>query len=134
MNGFNYSENGSTIISLPLLTTVSSFFNCAINPNLISISFPALTTITGTFVLNFNPLLNSISLPVLTSYSGLDFSASNSALPSSKINQFLAKLVAIGVTGTTIDLSSQTPSAPPSGSGITDKASLISAGNTVLTD
>ena len=121
-------------ISLPLLTTISNTFECVNNPNLISISFPALTTITGILSLSNNPLLNSISLPVLTSYSATYFFATNNALPSSQINQLLAKLVATGVTGSNIYLSGQTPSAPPSGSGITDKAALISAGNTVITD
>jgi hypothetical protein len=57
-------------------------------------------------------------------------------LSSSTINAHLAKLVANNVTTGTRSYTSlsQTPAAPPTGQGITDKATLISRGWSVSTD
>ncbi len=49
------------------------------------------------------------------------------AIPSAGINTILARLVAGGKTNGTI-YAGQTPSAPPTGQGLTDKATLISRG------
>lgn len=62
------------------------------------------------------------------------FIANSNQLPSNYINDILAYLVSIPCTSATIDISSQTPPAPPTGQGIIDKATLISNGCTVTTD
>ena len=59
---------------------------------------------------------------------------SNGSLTTLDINAILAACVSNGYTSTTIVLNGQTPPAPPSGQGITDKAALILAGCSVTTD
>ena len=46
----------------------------------------------------------------------------------------LLQLTVAPATGKNIDLSQQTPLAPPTGLGITAKQTLINNGNTVTTD
>jgi hypothetical protein len=57
-------------------------------------------------------------------------------LTSAMVNAHLAKLVASNVDAFTMSYTStsQTPPAPPTGQGITDKATLISRGWSVSTD
>ncbi|MDD5698122.1 MAG: hypothetical protein PHH77_05850 [Victivallaceae bacterium] len=57
-------------------------------------------------------------------------------LTSAMVNAHLAKLVAGNVTTGTRSYTSlsQTPAAPPTGQGITDKATLISRGWDISTD
>lgn len=60
----------------------------------------------------------------------------NNRLPSSKVNELLAYAVAYGLpygTGAVIT-TNQVPSAPPTGQGVTDAATLIGGGWTVSTD
>lgn len=64
-----------------------------------------------------------------------DFYLAGNKLPSSQINYLLNRLLTITPnTGNYIRLDGQNPTAPPTGQGLIDKATLISAGNTVLTD
>lgn len=58
----------------------------------------------------------------------------NNLFSTQKVNEILGKLVNNGLTGGRINISGQTPAAPPTGQGITDKATLISRGWTVTTD
>jgi hypothetical protein len=57
-------------------------------------------------------------------------------LTSAMVNAHLAKLVANNVTAISLSYTSlsQDPPAPPTGQGITDKATLISRGWSVSTD
>jgi hypothetical protein len=75
-------------------------------------------------------------MPMLSAYNGNSFSASSNSLPSSQINSILAMIVSWGSTPNLnfIYIQSQTPPAPPTGNGITDKATLIAAGKYVVTD
>ena len=57
----------------------------------------------------------------------------NNLLPSSEINKLLTALVASGITSGTLSCKQQT-AAPPTGDGITAKATLIGRGWTVTTD
>ena len=62
---------------------------------------------------------------------------SDNALTASSVNAILAACVGQAgdfFDGATLNLSGQTPPAPPTGQGLTDKATLISAGWTVTTD
>jgi hypothetical protein len=63
----------------------------------------------------------------------------NNALPSSQINAYLNKLVSILVSipnwpGGFNNFGGQTPPAPPTGQGITDKQTLFNLGYTIFTD
>lgn len=107
------------------------------NTLLSALSLPALTTANGfNFRLTDNGF-TSVSFPALTSIGGVSqLVFGNNKLPTNQINAILAKLVAItpALTGKYIDLYNQTPLAPPSGQGITDKATLVTNGNNVNTD
>ena len=132
------SNNLLTNVSFPLLSTSS--IDISSNNLLTNVSFPLLSTTTGIFIYN-NANLSSISIDNLTqfvtqSYYYKHFNTSGNKLPSSNINSLLRKLVTItpSLTGAQIDVSQQSPVAPPTGQGITDKNTLIANGNTVTTD
>ena len=105
------------------------------NSNLQSISFPVLSTASSLIL--YDNSLSSLSLPALTKIeSGSLFAGSNS-LPSSAVNSLLNKFLTVQTTNTallSLDLSGQTPPAPPTGQGIIDKQTLLNAGNYVVTD
>ncbi|TRX38094.1 hypothetical protein FNW52_04115 [Flavobacterium sp. ZT3R18] len=121
-----------TTVSLPVLTTANDLY-LADNPQITTINFPSLTQITSTIQINFCAKLTSIGIPSLQS--GNSFRIYNNALPSSQINMILNKMLTVTPTsGKYIGLTGQNPPAPPTGQGITDKATLISTGNSVTTD
>lgn len=106
------------------------------NPLLKSISFPVLTSSKGLYFQN-NSTLTSIDLPLLVSITDNDLSLNfnKNALPSSQVNLILHRLLNIPASVKNyIQLQGQNPPAPPTGQGITDKATLISRGNSVSTD
>ena len=129
--GFGGSSNGIYIKNNSLLQNISF-------PNLESIVCYNDGIINGTDVINFtqNPLLHTIDLGNLTSANFSVFRAEGQSLTSSTINGLLSDFVNItpSLSGVQINLNGQTPSAPPTGQGITDKATLIANGNTVNTD
>jgi len=90
------------------------------------------TAINGQVSISNNTLLN-MSLPALVEFSYLSLSSNN--LSTSSVNSVLARLVSVSPTLSSkyIDLSQNTP-APPTGQGLTDKATLEANGNTVNTD
>jgi len=104
------------------------------NPLLKSISFPVLTSSKGLYFSN-NKLLTSIELPALSVVTDqsitLDFT--RNALSSSQVNLILKRLLNLS-SNTGVRLDGQNPPAPPTGQGITDKATLIGRGVTVNTD
>ncbi|MGZ3941498.1 MAG: hypothetical protein ACXVOH_05040, partial [Bacteroidia bacterium] len=97
------------------------------NNNFASVNFPTLTSV-GALDLSYNANLNSISIPALASVTvpAAGFSAQNCKLPSSQINSILHTLVLLtpSFTNGVVYLKYQTPAAPPTGAGITDKATL----------
>ncbi len=115
---------------------VSSLKTC----NSINIGSTSITTIDLSNLLVWdlriynNSSLTSINISGLSSFG--EFYADQNSLSSEAINGLLAHFVAItpSITGKTIHLNNQTPLAPPTGQGITDKATLIANGNTVETD
>lgn len=152
---FSIRNNPSfTSISFPSLTNTAGSFDINYNTALISASFPVLTTayyigirdnalitsisfpmlgISEELSISANSSLTSIGLPMLSSCG--EISLSGNALPSSQINTLLNKLLTVTRTsGNYTSLSGQKPPAPPTGQGITDKATLINAGNNVYTD
>jgi hypothetical protein len=130
---FNIESNDAlTSVSFPVLKTVHDIY-ISRNPMIISINFPSLTTFSNSFDLHNCAKLTSIGIPALQN--GNSFYFYNNALPSSQINAILNKILTITpATGKSIHLNNQTPPAPPTGQGITDKATLISNGNSVYTD
>lgn len=130
-------ENNEKITSvlLPVLKVVHGD-NADISNNaaLTSISFPLLTK-SKELSFRLNPNLTSVDLPSLTfvrNSEGISFR--NNALPSSQINLILNRLLNLTSKQNYIELQNQNPSAPPTGQGIIDKATLRSNGNTVTTD
>jgi hypothetical protein len=129
--GFN---EALTSISFPVLTMVSDGLYIAHSPLITSINFPNLTKLRLGLSITNCIKLTSIGIPSLQS-TGIHTYFDNNALPSSQINTLLTKLLTIPpLSGKYISLSGQTPPAPPTGQGVTDKATLISNGNSVYTD
>lgn len=73
-----------------------------------------------------------IDQSALTNINGMEIDVNQ--LSSTQINKVLNDLVNNGLTGGFVTMSDQTPPAPPTGQGITDKATLIAMGWTVNTD
>lgn len=131
VNELRFYRNGLTSISLPALTTVNVFILESLNVS--SIHLPVLTTASSQILITECPLITTISFPVLTKCN--EFDIYNNSLTTVTINSLLAKCVTLTpATGKIIQLQGQTPPAPPSGQGIIDKNTLISTGNTVVTD
>lgn len=100
--------------------------------NIQNLNFPAL--VNARFTITNNPQLTSIGIPNLSTFLGNVNYFSNNHLPSSEVNNILNKMLTVlPASGKSIYLK-QLPAAPPTGQGITDKAALISSGNTVNTD
>lgn len=122
-----------SFLSFPLLNTISSYADITRNPALTSVSFPSLKTVYEISI-DYNNSLSSIDLTSLQQLTDSLVFQGNS-LPSAQINTILNKLLTVTRTsGKYIQLSNQTPPAPPTGQGILDKQTLINAGNTVSTD
>ncbi len=155
---FNFSGNTAlTSISLPLATTLpytasgtisnnqslttisipsySSFYYLFVENNaaLTSLSFPGLAGVSWQFNVKNNANLTAVNIDQMaTPTQSFDFSRNK--LPSSQVNYLLHRWVLLGTTsGNGITLN-QLPPAPPTGQGITDKATLISNGDFVGTD
>jgi uncharacterized protein (TIGR02145 family) len=78
-------------------------------------------------------LLTSLSFPSLTNNSNINLSGN--ALTSNSVNSLLNKFLTVApASGKNINLEGQTPPAPPTGQGLIDKQTLITAGNQVYTD
>ncbi|TDW51956.1 hypothetical protein EV144_101634 [Flavobacterium sp. 270] len=132
----NIANNDKLVsIIFPVLKTIhGDETNISKNSSLTSISFPLLTK---TIELHFsnNPVLTSIDIPLLTSVdNNQGFNFRYNALPSSQINLILSRLKNLTSKGNYIDIDKQTPPAPPTGQGITDKAFLVNRGDIVTTD
>jgi hypothetical protein len=89
-----------------------------------------------------NPLLQQVFLGgnTLTNFSIASNTAlklvqlQNNNLPTSSVNAILVSLDNAGLHNGSVNLSHQSPSAPPSGAGVTAVSSLIAKGWTVQTD
>jgi hypothetical protein len=94
---------------------------------LITLNISALSTLPY-FDASQNKLNNIIWAPQINSWWGI--SLISNTLPSSEINEILALIVAAGshYNDDPLQLQTQTPPAPPTGQGITDKATILGSG------
>ncbi len=123
-----------TTLSFPLIDTLNNSMNIEDNSVLTSASFSSLIFIKSGLKISNDSSLTSISHPSLKNFNSVYFKGNK--LSSSTVNSLLSFYVNITplLYNKSIDLSGQTPSAPPTGNGITDKATLIARPNTVVTD
>lgn len=126
-----------TSLNLPALSTAASIgiYKCS---KITSVDFPALTSLTEySLAITENDLLTSIGIANLSTITDTDsyIGLNNNALTSASVNTLLAKFVTLSpaLSGANIYLYGQTPAAPPTGQGITDKATL-QVNNSVSTD
>ena len=136
-----FSCNNINTLNFPVLKRINgSYGPLGYNPLVISqnnlltsLSFPQLNYIDPQINIISNPLLSSITLTNLDTIKSSTIQMQTNKLSSAQINNILNKLVSINIRGKIIYLQ-QTPAAPPTGQGITDKVTLYSRGNTVYTD
>lgn len=138
-------------VNLNSPTAVTSF-TIDLNPDQVT-SLTGLNGITPTYLVLQDDKLPSIDIsgnPGLQSVflAGNNFTSMNIAanpllktvqfqrnnLPIASVNSVLVSLDNAGITNGSVNLSSQIPSAPPSGAGLTAKTNLIGKGWTVITD
>lgn len=137
LGDISFRNSSLTSLSMPNLT--KGKISITNHPTLTSIDFPVLNNALGGINISENSNLTAIQLPQLAVFeaqsSGISFTIKKNKLPSSQINYLLNKLLTVTPSsGKSIDLKLQSPLAPPTGQGLIDKATLISAGNSVLTD
>ncbi|MCF6168275.1 leucine-rich repeat protein [Lutibacter sp.] len=120
-----------TAINAPKLATLKTI-SITDNNSLINFDLPLLTQ--GNLSVEGNPSLTSINVPILKTFDSFYFY--NNAIPSTRVNSYLNQFVTISpsITGKSIYIYGQTPIAPPTGQGVTDKNTLIANGNQVNTD
>lgn len=121
------------LISSSLCTSVSNFPDTLIAFQADSVGFdnvPALPANCALFGLTNSNVSTPPTFPTLC----IDVDLSQNIIDSGGVNSVLANLVSNGQSGGTLDISSQTPSAPPTGAGITDAATLVTNGWSVTTD
>ncbi len=131
-NGINFqgNKNLATLIAPNLVSSQ----RIDIGQNLLTqISFPKFNG--GDIIINNETSLSSVSFPSLNSFNMFSVS-NNTRLNSTDINSLLYQFLTITpqITSKVIILSGQNPSAPPTGSGISHKNTLIGLGNSVYTD
>lgn len=126
-----------TSLNVSALSTAASIslYRCT---KITSVNFPALTSLTEYSInINENDLLTSIGIANLSSITDIDsyMSLNQNALTSASVNALLAQFVSLSpaLSGANISLAGQTPAAPPTGQGLTDKATL-QVNNSVSTD
>jgi len=134
-------SNNDVLVSIDI-SSVASFNSTGnkrirIENNLALTSFSSSVTADLSIEIRQNASLSNLSLPNVNIQGSFPkFDIRSNALPSAIINTFLAKLVSATTpySGEQFIMYNQTPPAPPTGQGITDKATLIANGNTVNTD
>ncbi|WP_426091956.1 hypothetical protein [Flavobacterium sp. DSR3-2] len=132
-----YSNKNLSTLSFPKLIGIYGYDMGIRNNNaLTSVSLPSLSYSPDIYI-STNPMLSSVNFQ---SFSGIENNFSRlqldrNALPTSQINTLLnIFLKTLPASGKQINLSGQTPPAPPTGQGIIDKTTLENTGNSVSTD
>jgi uncharacterized protein (TIGR02145 family) len=136
------NNNSLSSISLNSLQKVNRIFygsappiglSITDNVNLQSVSLPVLINVYQIDIYG-NSLL-SLDLPSLNKILSGYIYVGNNKLSSTSVNSLLNKfLTVLPASGKNINLQGQTPPAPPTGQGVIDKQTLITAGNSVITD
>ncbi len=131
----NISSNDD-LVSIDM-ENLSSVDNLIISSNdaLTSVNLESLEGFGDNFNVSSNPFLTGLNIDAFTSTNDFFISLDRNAFSSATVNYVLARFVSITppVSGVTLNLQ-QTPAAPPTGQGLTDKATLESNGNTINTD
>lgn len=134
------SNEKLSTVNLENLTTIRGYLAIDNCPELTSIDLMKLTELTNEnggegngLNIRFTALVD-IELTSIQDF--MSISLSNNKFTSETVNRMLSHLVSINpsISGKPINLSNQTPTAPPTGQGMTDKAILEANGNTVTTD
>ena len=143
-DGINIENNGVlTTISLPILTNIKTSFSVYGNSQLANLDLSSLNVVDSSGYLNIvnNSSLTTINLSnlnnIIQSQSGnSQYYFSNNPLSSANVNLILDRFVnsITPLTSGWIFLNGQFPLAPPTGQGLTDKATLQSQGVNVFTD
>ena len=118
----NYGSGGTRVILFSgNANTALTSLNCSSN------SLTALDISTNTALTSLRCYSNSLTaLDVSTNTELTSLYCYSNSLTSAVINSHMADLVSAGLNGGTYS-GAQTPSAPPTGQGITDKATLIAS-------
>lgn len=127
--------NNAVLTALDFSSLISGSGDVQIlgNAMLPGLSMPSLTTVTGSFSCASNAALVAFSAPNWLPTDGTSITFAGDALDDTSVNHILARCVAAAVTTCVIDLSGGT-NAAPTGQGAIDKADLITAGCTVVTN
>jgi len=91
----------------------------------------------GDFFCNATPLSSVLNIGAILDGQDIIIDLTANTLPTSAVNAILADIVSAAgfvAGGSAIDLSLQTPPAPPSGAGITDKATIAATWAAITTD
>jgi len=128
----NISGATATSIDFSALQTCGSGLNASSLPNITSLSFAALTSSGGDCNFSSCTSLTSFSLPSIT-FGNNTINGEGDALDLTSVNALLATGVTSAPTTASFLLDGGT-NAAPTGQGLTDTSTLVSAGNTVITN
>jgi hypothetical protein len=142
---YGVTITGNNIVTLDLSSLERSSVLSIQGTSISNLSLPQLNTVDGGVNVSSNSMLTNISIPALTrfglngtgsgGYAGSAINFSSNALPSSAVNYLLSKLVSsIPPVKHQYIYLNQTPAAPPTGQGVTDKATLQARPNYLTTD
>lgn len=121
-------------INLPIVSTMVGTISIQNNPAIVTLNFSGVSAIPKCSIIN-NASLASFLINGMTSFTGNNFTVSANILPSAQVNYLLNKLVtAVPIVRNSTIVLTQSIAAPPTGQGITDKATLIARPNTVSTN
>ena len=133
----DFSGSPLTVLSLPVLTSCNSGSLFVEGASFTTLSLPVLSdALFGTFTVR-SGALTTLSLPALANAEGAYFDFTDNALSSSQVDAFLVQLAALGspaADNITLDISNQTPSAPPGTAGLAAISTLEDFGGTITTD
>lgn len=121
-----------TTINAPLLAHVGQDIDVSSNARLTAVDFHSVNFIGRDFLAS-GSLLAGLQMPLLATFGGTQFLCDSNGLPTADVNALLVTLDGLGLTGVTINFAGGA-NGPPSGAGVAAKASLILAGNVVVTN
>ena len=130
MTKFNCHYNNLTYLYVGNFVGLTHLL-CHNNPNLKSVDLNSNSNLIY-FIGSYNSFTNIDISNTSTNFSRID--CYYNKITSDSINSILARIVSIGTINGLAFIQNQTPTAPPTGQGITDKATLQSRGWTVITD